>query len=81
MSTTWESIAAEMKQRHDDALEFGQVIEVNEGFQTIFVGFNSHHEYLFQGEDAEEMMSEYRKSPLSNFLHIEEYILASAQSW
>jgi hypothetical protein len=63
------------------AKKSGQTIEINYNLPYVAVNNNNGDKYFFQGEEADNLIEEARKSPLYMFCSIENIILWQSQGW
>jgi hypothetical protein len=74
----------EIKLTYEKAIAEGQEIEINEYLPYIAIKHSADNEYFFQGEEAENIITEYNNHIETGTLEtvsIEEWLLWWSQGW
>lgn len=71
-----DDLVAQLEQRAADEEAAGGSIDINDMLPTVAVTMSDGAEYFFQGEEADDLLSE-----VPGNMHPEDFILAIAQNW
>lgn len=71
-----DDLVAQLEKRAEDERSAGGSIDINDMLPTVGVEMSDGSEYFFQGEEADDLLSE-----VPGNMHPEDFILAIAQNW